>query len=849
MKTNSIPNRLLGACLFAVSQLAAASATHQEQLAVATPAACQGGNYKAVDIVKIQTDLTRIYASDPGFKDDVGEGIAPLRDGVLGRITRKWLGVFCTRHVFQASVNDVEASVVSELARVAAGAGETGRPAEKSRVGSLPTVETYYSYDPKAALKPKNIDLIVSRLRTLTDRYHDKSQFEAAVRRALTGLELNDDTLKRIVQVSAVDGYRLADTTVSDLRGISEGLAAKLQPMKDTVYEHADQFHADLKMAVGDGKEKIELAKLAAPIDASARVDNYRIPDTIAADLIAAGELEPPVAALYSSMANVAYPSKELFDSAMAWRVERALGMCPENRYRREGRLEDDGEVRALLALTQDKGPPIDRVIELRRIAGRCDEAQLKEAKKLSSAAHEVLLTKVHTAAQTVHLGAAPPQPAGATANKSWCGCAPDAKDGTAYGFYPLWTDSTNKKIDFAVLSRIGLYGMTIDDSGELNLPPGVNSAPFALLEAAHRHMTKVDLVLYKNDWQVWARGDDNKKKATFQKMAKKIVELLGTPLRKTDWYGTALASLGFERGPSMGDGITLRFEGFPAADWQLFNDFAKQLYQQLQSMKPARQLNIMVTQGELLDGQASTFSTSRLHALMNNSHDLGTELSPAESKRFREKDIKVLVLLEEPTADAKLALRGDIEKTLFSSGRVRMLRNVIPIVEYDGVRPQQLGDDIIYFSDNFGGIGFWPLSFAPDADSAEDATTANAVLLKHFRRADSDGGVFERVTDFVTDFVCPNRAWLRWLAWISVVFGVWAGLKFATCSGCETRLDKNGLYRAGMVALIVLPVIVVAALVMGDPLFNGVPWIFAALLIALIAAAYALLKPTRNVP
>jgi hypothetical protein len=53
---------------------------------------------------------------------------------------------------------------------------------------------------------------------------------------------------------------------------------------------------------------------------------------------------------------------------------------------------------------------------------------------------------------------------------------------------------------------------------------------------------------------------------------------------------------------------------------------------------------------------------------------------------------------------------------------------------------------------------------------------------------------------------------------------------------------------------LIVLPFVVIAALVVGDPLFksdSGVHWFIAAILIGvvIIPGAYGLLKPARKLP
>jgi hypothetical protein len=856
MKTYPIMIRLLGAlgaCLFAVAPLGAAPATPPEHLVDASQKNCAGGKYEG-SVPQIQNDLNRIYASDDDFKQAAGKGDSPLRDGKLGPVTRHWLGMFCAQHPFKARARNFDADVAVQLARFRASMGRATPPAGKAQLEPLPGPEVSYRYDPTVLRKPKDIELLLPRLRTLTDRFNDKNLFDDAVRRASKGLVLDDATLGRIENFAAVDGYMLPSEAVQRLKGASPELVEKLMLKTDIDYGSADDFHMALEIAMGEGPEKAELARFAVQIDKLAHVVHYRIPTTIAAELSAATELEPPVAALYLSMAKIEYPSEKLFERALRARVERALDMCPSNRYRHEGRLTD-GDVKALWALVDGNNQRIGKVSNLRAFPGRCSDTHLKDAQELTDDAHKVLYGKLDKAAELVKLATAPPPlgQAGPTAIDG-CGCAHDARKGMTYGFYPLWTDATReKKLDFDMLSRIGLYGMTIDDKGGLNLPAGVKTAPLTLLEAAHRHMTKVDWVLYKNDWS-GAAGPGMAD--LLSNLKQSIDQLLRRPFPKADWRGTALATFGLEQGPSAGDGITLRFEGFPPAQQEALKTFVQQLQHQLSDMKPARQLNIMVTQADILgaddnDGAgARPFSIASLNDLMDLTKKIDLDMPPASSERLRADDLKVLVMLQEPTSGQKLLLRSGIESTLFSNERIRMLRNVIPVLEYDGDRPKQLSDDIVYFQDNFGGIGFWPLPFATASDADENSGTANRVLHDHFKRAGLDGGLVAEVIDLI----CPNRTWLRWLAWTSSILAIVAGVTLARCRGCGTRLDSNAFYMAGMLALIVLPFVVIAALVVGDPLFksdSGVHWLIAALLIGvvIIPGAYGLLKPARKLP
>jgi hypothetical protein len=856
MKTNSILIRLLGAlgaCMLTVAPLRAAP---PEQPVDASGKNCAAGTY-AGSVPQVQKHLNRIYAGDDVFKLDAGEGDNPLRDGILGPVTRKWLGLFCAQHPFKADARRFDIDVAAELARFGSGTGHATPPAGKAQAERLPGPEASYRYDPAFLRKPKDIALLLPRLRTLTDRYNDKNLFDDAVRRASKGLVLDEATLARIQTFAAVDGYMLPGQAVQQLKGASPELVEKLMLKTDTDYASADDFHLDLQIAMGEGPEKAGLAKYAAQIDKLAHVVHYRIPTTIAADLSAATELEPPLAGLYLSMSKVEYPSKQLLGLALRARVERALGMCPDNHNQREGRLEDEGDVRALWALVEGNNK-IDEVMTLRAVKGRCTPKQVAQAAGLTTDAHTVFYAKLDKAAELVTLNKAPAAAgqAGPGALKG-CGCAPDLREEMmTYGFYPLWTNAAKQNLDFDVLSRIGLYGMTIDDKGALKLPAGVNTKPWTLLEAAHRHNTKVDWVLYKNDWN-GAKGEGMA--GFLANLRQSIDDLLRTRNPDIDWRGTALTSFGLERGPSAGDGITLRFEGFPSAkpEQEALGSFVQALTAQLRAMKPARQLYLMVTQADIVGSTDNAddannddrpFSPGNLQTLMQKANPIPDDADPADFKRLRANDLQVLVLMQEPTAGEKLKLRASVENALFSRGRVRVLRNIIPVLEYDGSRPIQLMDDLIYFKDNFGGVGFWPLSFA--SVDAAGATTANAVLHTYFNAAGIDGSVVAEVIDQI----CPNRAWLRWLAWISSIVAIVAGVTLSRCRGCGTRLDSNAFYLAGMIALIVLPFLVIAALVVGDPLFksdSGVHWFIAAILIGvvIIPGAYGLLKPARKLP
>jgi len=869
---------VLGACLLAAPLAAAFQPGSQPgpQLVDATRERCAGARYEG-RVVLVQAELNRIYADDAEFRKDVGAGANPLRDGRLGPVTRKWLGVFCARHPFKARAAAFDAEVAARLTAFGRQAPSVaqGSPVDaggKRAQPPLPGLETTYRYDPKILRKPQDLDSVLARLALLTDRYASKTLFDQALDRALKGLSLDAETRARIVNLSEVDGYLLPSAKVNTLPNASLSLREKLLLKADIDYASADEFHFDLETAVGEGPERAELSRYQAKIDNFSLVQHYRIPTTLAADLAAAGVLEPPLAKLYEPMAKLEYPTRQLLEDALRARLEQALGMCKASRSRQDGRFDSADDVRALWNLVGDSplDPGRERYAEVKGLRDRkktCGDAKLKQAQELIDVGHKALYNKLIKAVELTKVNRAPPLAGQAGPGAvPGCGCAQDEHEGMTYGLYPLWTDSTKQHLDFDVLSRIGLYGMTIDDTGRLRYPAGVQTPPWTLLKAAHRHLTKVDWVLYKNDWN--AVGGEGGMAAFLGSLRQSIGGLLRTQFPRRDWSGTALASLGLEHGPSIGDGITLRFEGFPAGQQKALSGFVRDLAKDLRDMKPARQLNFMVAQDEIVgapvdgddaapsnprgdgDDETPPFSPAGLHELLQQAHRITGDADTANRRDRYEQDPTILVLIREPTTSQKRELRSEIEGALHGNQRVRVLRNLVPVVEYDGRSGPMLEDDILYFQDNFGGIGFWPLPFASPEDEADGSATVNSKLHAYFTSTYMDGDLKSELIDLI----CPNRAWLRWLAWISSIAAIVAGVTLARCRGCETRLDNNKFYMAGMVALLVLPFIVIAALVVGDPLFksdSGVHWFVAALLIGvvIVPGAYGLLKPQRQLP
>ena len=135
----------------------------------------------------------------------------------------------------------------------------------------------------------------------------------------------------------------------------------------------------------------------------------------------------------------------------------------------------------------------------------------------------------------------------------------------------------------------------------------------------------------------------------------------------------------------------------------------------------------------------------------------------------------KILLFLERPTSDAKKDLRVRMEEGLFRGPvRADVLRSIIPVVPpgghrfvkraankdaFDTTPPKefsQFDDDVVYFKDNFSGIGFWPVLDPTSDDNAE----MTAIIDRYFNEPIPPAlAGFAGVITSTCNYACPNRA------------------------------------------------------------------------------------------
>jgi hypothetical protein len=405
-----------------------------------------------------------------------------------------------------------------------------------------------------------------------------------------------------------------------------------------------------------------------------------------------------------------------------------------------------------------------------RAVGARATDLKLSESQR-ANIFSPLEWAKIIRAATTQHDGV-PPNPI--LWDGSGCGCAIESPTQQVYGMYPFWMAGRDSQpIDFGLLNRVGYFAVQFDDGGAITDAMHWTSKGAGFVRVAQTHRTKVDLVLYRNDWNELLGLPQINRDAATDAVARNVLALLNTPL--TDPASRMQAYVPFFRStPAMGDGVTVYFDNYPGPDDRLFaafNEFLRKLIAALIANMTASHrayaLNIVVSDEKL--GRAGAFGYEEMfqYIVMAEHPEMPNGRIEQDRNVYRSKtnvEVHFLVLLGEPTKYTKKKLRWDIEASTALQGNNRrvFLRKVIPIVTYNGVKPVQLADDLVYFQDNFAGAGFWPV---PIRDGGL-GTKIYGALNGDFRAARTE------TTNGFCEFVCPRRWLLRVLFEALVLIG-----------------------------------------------------------------------------
>lgn len=354
------------------------------------------------------------------------------------------------------------------------------------------------------------------------------------------------------------------------------------------------------------------------------------------------------------------------------------------------------------------------------------------------------------------------------------CGCRLEDLTGTLYGFQPFWDDAEQPRaMDFSVLTRVGYFALPFDAFGNLPQPMQWNAAHADFVREAHKHGTRVDLVLYRNRWDALLKLSDQTLDTVARQVPRHAVQLIRMPLqgwRAELWRHLPL----FAEQAQMGDGITVFFDGLPgAADPVLqerfkafFERFMLTLIEEMRRSGGPYALNLVIPAPSMGQGP---FEFEALGRYMRAAEDPWREdeqnaTRGAEYRSRTNLTLQFLVLMPEPVTLTKRMLRLRIEESplLHGDARRAFLRKVIPVLPGLPADAQQMGNDLVYFEDNFGGAGFWPVP----RPAADDGALA-AKLREVYQPPDASGD------GPVCRFVCPNRWPLRLAFELLLLVGV----------------------------------------------------------------------------
>jgi hypothetical protein len=439
------------------------------------------------------------------------------------------------------------------------------------------------------------------------------------------------------------------------------------------------------------------------------------------------------------------------------------------------------------------------------------------------------------------------------------CGCVLRRKEhALVYGFYPFWlappdprpaaADAADAEdaaeaerpnlpsVDFELIERIAFYGLHWTDVAtpgmlELRFRQQWQNMRRDFVTSAHRHRSRADLAIRITGWEDWTDSQIR----TVVDGTREVMD----PFKRFDTLSLEEAARFlptlFDR--PQPDALTLIVDGYDGVGTNpdaerlvaLVRRIAAPLKERGQQVHLAFDLNLANEPlGEPL--------FEDIRELLEGSRDSRTVEN-------------ILVFLERPTADTGRELRARMEAGTFSTAvSTDILRRILPVVPPGGHRfvdarttsdsmaddedYRQLKEDVVYFQDSFGGMGFWP---APLSDSQDHVNVAKIVfdswdLWRFPERLEN----LELRFDAVCAFVCPNRFYLTAAAML--VGLLLAGLIWRSFySGVADQIA----FRAGVVWIGSFVLLLLLALLSSCDKFSFAPWppIFLGLLVVTLLA------------
>lgn len=735
-------------------------------------------------------------------------------------------------------------------------------------------------------------DQIIQILTTLKDKEFNSSEaLRVAVKQALGGREHLLNQIWPLIERNAADfdGFLINEAALQRLKATSEFPTAVIDELRlqGTVYFKTrelfdafmtEKFAGEIVVLSEDDREAVA--------EASRVFDNIHLTAQAIANIKVQlkGQVQntgiPAVLVrLLAEIKDVSYPETSLLRHAAISKMIMGIGACKmnsptSNPYVASLRMPDEEfellvkDISALQAQTLDGKVDLnfdlkkafDELRRLRLQVSQCDKPTLQNSRRLIS---DIYLNYLAIAIESMAKKRIPDEIAPITLKGGDCGCALDDFAGVVYGFYPYWNNlKTPQTMNFHVLNRVAYYGLSVDNVGDLRL----GQVPFDVKDGsaeqnqfvrlAHQYNSKVDWLIQKNDWNGdWKRYSRENKQAVLRKLISNISHLLRTRLNDTGSRLRPVFTLGMSAPMTRGDGVSIYFQNYPsdADSALLFNEFYMALRKEL--AKDKVWINIVVAQDVLnddSDGKQGAFSLSNLIKLKKIAPQQGTTVNREAIDEY------LLILLNEPSTDAKKQLRANIENEpgLHGNARAEFLRSVIPVMQFDNHNWQQFEDDVVYASDNFGGIGLW----APDFDNiAISSANLNEscyrgkqialCILRNFRDSNQVG----KLPSAIARFACVNRWYLQLALTGFLLIAIVLAFLFAKYCEVQTLIKRYFLWVLAF--NVVPPLLIFLLLLFYDPYLTSLskgnlPFIVAIGIIFFgIIAGYLYLRSQRDLP
>lgn len=600
------------------------------------------------------------------------------------------------------------------------------------------------------------------------------------------------------------------------------------------------------------------------------------LPDADGLDeLSEAGALQ--LATLLKPLVNVEFPTRALFSAALDARVCAHAAALTEKVALETRQSSPDVEQWRQRCATAWAGPPPKNPPQL-------GEAPVKwEDLPATLMPSRVRYWLIGLAQQSHDAAVATAPPWSGTG----CNCLVAPTSGAVYGYVPNWSDPKDgSKLDFSLYERLMGYAQPFDDDGNVT-PLQPTAAQLNFLRALHRFGSKLDVTIYRRDWQFLLRLPEAQRHRVAEQVARQAVRMIDIPLSQYErrWEDRIP---GLASDSHMGDGITLFLDQAPVpgdARYAAFDDFRHRLIQTLiTEMRRGKRhytLNLMFPASDLIsalrrpDDQGAPAQGVTVMPVKGRPAGVApmptTLIAPAQSWTFgrlldylvQAEDppyqegrimagpggyrsqtnvtMRYVVALPEPTTYSKKILREVVEATpdLAGTNRAIVVRRIVPLISVGSAAQRQLNDDMAYFNDNFGGVALWPQPVADAAQAQAVETVVRGTILADETR---EGALCNQV--------CDVRWILRAAFWMLLAVALASVLLFLF--SCRVRALGRP-FQLYLAVACTVPVVIGALLLRCDPDLASADFsnrlLFAVLAVIFVTMLLPLLKPRVQRP